>query len=322
MKILYIHNDYAKPSGEETAAEAIVSLLQEHGHQVQWHRRSSAEIAGSTYGKIKSMFTGLWNPAEARAITRQIQEFRPELVQVQNIYPLISPSIFRAIRSCGVPIVMRCPNYRLFCPNGLCCDSLGMVCEQCLGGHEWNCFRKRCLGGSLKSGAYALRGWLARVTRRILDNVDVFLVQTEFQRQKFIQQGIPAEKLSVVPGIMQSMPPAESWSPGKYVTFIGRVSAEKGIEEFVECARRLPELPFQVVGDPEGMPGIRDAAPANVSWSGFLQGEALRQAYLDSRVIVVPSRCYEGFPNVIVQAKQLERPVLAADIGAPGAIVT
>ena len=51
MRLLYIHNDYAKPSGEETAAEAIVGLLKEHGHEVEWHRRSSAEIAGSAFEK-------------------------------------------------------------------------------------------------------------------------------------------------------------------------------------------------------------------------------------------------------------------------------
>ena len=101
MRILYIHNDYAKPSGEETAAEAIVALLKEHGHEVEWHRRSSAEIAGSAWRQIKSLFTGLVNPCEAKAVTKHIHEFKPDLVQVQNIYPLLSPSIFPAIFSRG-----------------------------------------------------------------------------------------------------------------------------------------------------------------------------------------------------------------------------
>ena len=151
MRILYIHNDYAKPSGEETAAEAIVALLEEHGHVVEWNRRSSAEIAGSAFGQLKSFVTGLANPCEAKAVVRHINEFKPDLVQVQNIYPLFSPSIFPAIHKCGVPIVMRCPNYRLFCPNGLCCDMQGHICEACFGGHEWHCATKNCTGSHLKS---------------------------------------------------------------------------------------------------------------------------------------------------------------------------
>ena len=321
MRILYIHNDYAKPSGEETAAEAIVALLQEHGHGVAWHRRSSAEIAGSVFGQIKSLFTGIANPCEGRAVAEQIQEYKPDIVQVQNVYPLISPSIFSVIRKCGVPIVMRCPNYRLFCPNGLCCDMQGTVCEKCFGGHEWHCALKNCTGSRLKSLGYALRGWAARVTRRILNNVDVFIVQTEFQRQKFMKQGIPEDKLAILPGIMQKMEPAAEWQPGKYVTYIGRCSEEKGILEFMECARKLPDVPFMVAGSYDGMPGLHESAPGNVMWAGFLKGEALRSAFLDSRMVVVPSRCYEGFPNTIVQAMQMERPVIAVNLGSSGSIV-
>ena len=321
MRILYIHNDYAKPSGEETAAEAIVALLTEHGHEVAWHRRSSAEIAGSVLGQVKSLFTGVWNPCEAKAVAEHVKEFKPDIVQVQNIYPLLSPGIFPAIRKLGIPIVMRCPNYRLFCPNGLCCDMQGHVCEQCFGGHEWRCAFKNCTGSRLKSVGYALRGWAARVTRRILDNVDVFIVQTEFQRQKFMKQGIPEAKLAILPGIMQKMDSAAEWQPGKYVTYIGRCSEEKGILEYMECARKLPDLPFMVAGSYDGMPGLRESAPGNVVWTGFLKGEALRNAFLDSRMVVVPSRCYEGFPNTIVQAMQMERPVIAVNLGSSGSIV-
>lgn len=321
MRILYVHNEYAKPSGEEHAASAIAALLQEHGHEVEFFRRSSAELGDGFYGKVKAFLAGIWNPWAAAALGRRLDEYQPDLVQIQNLYPLLSPSIFKPIKVRGIPVVMRCPNYRLFCPNGLCLDASGRVCEDCFGGREWHCALKNCAGGRFKSIGYALRGYAARVSRRILDHVDMFIVQTEFQRQKFIGEEIPAERLGIVPGIMQKMQPAEVWESGQYVTYIGRVSPEKGIEDFLECARLLPDLPFMVAGSYEGMPGIRDSAPANVTWQGFLKGDALRQAYLDARMVVVPSRCYEGFPNVIVQGMQMERPIIAANIGAPATII-
>ena len=40
MKVLYVHNKYAKPSGEEHAANELVELLREHGHDVKWFTRS------------------------------------------------------------------------------------------------------------------------------------------------------------------------------------------------------------------------------------------------------------------------------------------
>ena len=320
MKILYIHNDYAKPSGEEHASASLAALLEEHGHEVRFFRRSSAEIADSFGGKIKAFFTGIANPCAARDLAGELDAFQPDLVQVQNLYPLLSPSIFKPVKQRRIPVVMRCPNYRLFCPNGLCYN--GKVCEKCFGGHEWNCFFSNCTGSRFKSLGYAVRGYAARVTGRILKNVDMYIVQTEFQKRKFIERGIPAEHIGIVPGIMPVMEPAEKWTPGKYVTFVGRVSPEKGIDEFLEAARRLPEIPFAVAGSYDGMPGIREQAPSNVTFLGFLKGDDLRNAYLDSRFIVVPSKWYEGFPNVIVMSMMLRKPTLTAAIGATGSIIT
>ena len=320
MKILYIHNDYARPSGEENASAALAQMLRDHGHEVEFFRRSSAEIADSVGGKIKAFFAGICNPCAARAVAAKLDEFKPDLVQVQNLYPLLSPSIFKPIKQRRLPVVMRCPNYRLFCPNGLCYN--GEVCERCFGGREWNCALRNCAGGRFKSLGYALRGWAARVSKRILNNVDMFIVQTEFQKRKFIGQGIPEEKLGIVPGIMPDIAPAEKWEPGKYVTFVGRVSPEKGIDEFLAAARELPDIPFVVAGAYDGMPEIVKIAPPNVEFKGFLRGNDLRQVYLDSRFIVVPSKWYEGFPNVIVMSMMLKRPTLTAAIGATGSIIT
>ncbi len=323
MKILFIHNEYAKMSGEEQSVINLTRLLSDHGHMVELHKRSSAEISDSLSGKIKSFFTGIHNPCAVKAVCRKIADFKPDIVQVQNLYPLFSPSIIPAIKSMGVPVVMRCPNYRLFCPNGLCYDTNGHICEQCFEGHEWNCFKKNCLGSRTKSLGYTVRNMAARMTGRILNHVDTFIVQTDFQRRKFMQQGIQENKLVILPGMAPQMePPPENWPFGNAVTYIGRVSAEKGIFDFIKAAESLPNIPFTVAGSYDDYPDLPQKAPNNIQWLGFLRGEALRQAFLNARIIVVPSRCYEGFPNVIVTAMMLKRPVIATDLGAASSIIT
>ncbi len=322
MKILYVHNDYARKSGEEIAAESLVALLQEHEHEVRFFRRSSAELKGLS-GQIKGFFCGIANPFAARDLAKVLDEFKPDLIQVQNLYPLLSPSIFKPIKQRKLPIVMRCPNYRLFCPNGLCYDYKSeQVCEVCLGGHEWNCVRRNCEKSLFKSLGYALRNIAARKTGRILRNVDMFIVQTEFQKQKFVAQGIPAEKIGILPGIMPQMETPSEWLQGENITFIGRVSAEKGIEEFLAAARQLPDYPFVVAGAYNEMENLLESSPANVKWLGFQSGEVLRQIYLNSRIVVIPSRCYEGFPNVIVTGMMLKRPIITVSHGAPGSVIT
>ena len=323
MRVLFIHNEYAKMSGEEQSVINLTRLLTDHGHVVELLKRSSAEISDSLSGKVKSFFTGIHNPCAVKAVRRKIEEFKPDIVQLQNLYPLFSPSIIPAVKRMGVPVVMRCPNYRLFCPNGLCYDANGEICEQCFGGHEWTCFQKNCLESRVKSLGYTVRNIAARTTGRILNHVDTFIVQTDFQRRKFIQQGIPESKLAILPGIAPKMdPPPENWSVGNNVTYIGRVSAEKGIFDFIKAAEALPQIPFVVAGSYDDVPNLPQNAPKNIQWLGFLRGDALRQAYLDARIVVVPSRCYEGFPNVIVTAMMQERPVVATDLGAASTIIT
>lgn len=323
MKVLFIHNEYAKMSGEEQSVINLTRMLTDHGHTVDLLKRSSAEISDSLSGKVKSFFTGIHNPCAVKSVRQKIADFKPDIVQVQNLYPLFSPSIIPAIKRMGVPVVMRCPNYRLFCPNGLCYDAGGEICEQCFGGHEWNCFQKNCLESRVKSLGYTVRNMAARITGRILNYVDTFIVQTDFQRQKFIQQGIPESKLAILPGIAPKMePPPENWSAGKSVTYIGRVSAEKGIFDFLKAAANLPQIPFVVAGSYDDFPNLPQNAPKNIQWLGFLRGDSLRQAYLDARIVVVPSRCYEGFPNVIVTAMMQERPVIATNLGAASTIIT
>ncbi len=322
MKVLYIHNEYARPSGEEHASGELVSLLQEHGHEVRWFKRSSAEIAGSPLGMVKSFFTGIYNPSVAKKLSLVLDEYQPDVVQVQNLYPLLSTSIFKPLRKRRIPVVMRCPNYRLFCPNGLCLDNKGKVCEKCFSGFkEWWCVWKNCENSYFKSIGYAARNGFARISGNIRKGVDCFIVQSEFQKRKFMAQGIPADRIGILPGISPVIQPTGTKEVGEAVTFVGRVSAEKGINEFVEAAKRLSHIPFKVAGNIDSNYHIPDSLPSNIEFLGFVCGEALNDLYRRSRMIVVPSKWYEGFPNVIVRGMLLERPVVTTNIGAMQSII-
>ena len=322
MKILYIHNEYAKPSGEENASQELVALLQEHGHEVRWFTRSSAEISGSSMGKIKAFFTGIYNPYSAFSLAKVLDEYKPDIVQVQNLYPLLSTAIFKPIKERNIPVVMRCPNYRLFCPNGLCLDRSGQVCEKCWGsGKELWCIKNNCESSLFKSVGYAARNCFARLSKHIFRGVDIFIVQSEFQKNKFISQGIPSEKIGILPGISPIVSLPENDVLGEWVSFVGRVSVEKGINEFIDAARELPEIPFKVAGNIDDSFVIPSDLPENVEFVGFVKGEALNTFYSKSRIIIVPSKWYEGFPNVILRGMLLERPVITTNIGAMQSII-
>jgi len=319
MRVLMVHNDYARPSGEEHAVKAIAELLASRGHEVAWFRKSSAGV-DSLSARVRAFFSGIYSTAARAEIASLLDGRQVDLVQVQNLYPLISPSVLGACRRRGVPVVMRCPNYRLFCPTGLHLWR-GRICERCLYGRHWWCVVRNCAGDVLKSTGYAIRSMAAHAASAFVRNVDVFVVLSEFQKRRFAAGGIPADRIAVVPNIVDVADVAGAADGGDTVGFVGRLGPEKGVREFIEAARALPKYRFAMAGTATSMPETVRRAPPNVEFAGFLAGEALREFYARARIIVVPSLWYEGFPNALGTAMGMGKPVVASRLGSLPEIV-
>lgn len=322
MKILYIHNDYHQWSGEENASKEISDLLQEYGHEVLWLKRTSKGVESDKLKRISAFFSGIYNISIRNRLDEVLRVYNPDIAIVQNIYPFISSSIFSILQKNSIPVVMRCPNYRLFCPDGLCLTPKGDVCEKCMGKwHELNCIWNNCESNILKSTGYAVRNAFNRISGKILKGVDCFVVQSEFQKKIFMNQGIPERQIRILAGILPHIEPMTDAPLGDWVSFVGRVSEEKGIGEFIETARMLPDVPFKVVGRIDENYHMPTKMPSNLELLGFKKGCELNEVYQKSRIIVVPSKWYEGFPNVILQAMLIKRPVITTNIGAMISII-
>jgi glycosyltransferase involved in cell wall biosynthesis len=185
---------------------------------------------------------------------------------------------------------------------------------------EWHCVSHNCEGDVFKSLGYAARNAFARLTGMIRDNVTVFVVLSEFQKRRFVRGGIPPERIEILPNTAQ-IPADGGDSSGGYVAFVGRVSEEKGIREILDAAKRLPGVPFRVAGSTHAAPGIERQASGNVEFMGFLSGDALDDFHQGTRILVSPSKWFEGFPNTIARAMAYGKPVVATRIGAAPEIV-
>ena len=313
MKILMVHNEYGKYSGEEAAVQNLEKILNGLGHQVIVFRRRSSELSGLS-GKIKGFLCGFYNPFSIREFRRILDGEKPDIVHVHNLYPLISPAILPEAARRGIPIVMTVHNYRLLCPSGLLFRD-GRPCSLCLDGREWHCLLKNCERSYFKSLGYFLRNRWVRKKRYYLDHVSKYLALSEFQRRILIGGGLPPERIEVLPNALDAPEedaPEESHE-GKYVGFVGRLSAEKGIDLLLESAARLPDIPFHIAGS--GAEAWRRSAGANVVFRGYLSGEELTRFWQECRFIVLPSRCYEGFPMVLLSAMYYRKPAVVPDIG-------
>lgn len=313
MKILLVHNDYGKYSGEEAVVDKMAAMLTKRGHTVVQLRRSTAGVRESLAGKISGFISGIYSPSGVRAMRHALEEHRPDVVNVHNLYPFISPAALRECKRAGVPVVMTIHNFRLICPTGLFMRG-NRPCELCLQKHnEWGCVRFNCENSMLKSIGYAARNAAARIKRHYLDCVNRFACITDFQRQKLIEYGFPPEKLVVIPNAMDhNADPV--LCEGSYVAYCGRISREKGVDMIIDAARRHPEIPFRMAGAVRDKELVADL-PANVSLMGYLSGNALKEFYQNARFFVMASRWYEGFPMTILEAASYCKPMVAPDHG-------
>lgn len=315
MKILMVHNDYGRYSGEEAVVDRLVADFQAMGHEVAQYRRTSLGARGTFWGNIRGFLAGIYSPSGVRGMRKALREHRPDIVHVHNLYPFISPAALFACRKADCRVIMTVHNYRLVCPTGLFLRD-GHACEECLlCGNESPCIRHNCEGSRLRTLGYALRNASARLTGAFLKCVDLFCCLTDFQRRKLIEAGFPKEKMVVIPNYFESSQemskPLEN--SHKFIAYVGRLSHEKGFDLLVEVARRHPEIPFRFAGEKREEAEL--GALPNVEYCGLLDKEALSRFYREAAFIVLPSRCYEGFPLVIPEAYALGLPIVAPQHG-------
>jgi glycosyltransferase involved in cell wall biosynthesis len=97
--------------------------------------------------------------------------------------------------------------------------------------------------------------------------------------------------------------------------YVGRLSAEKRIGDLTAVLERVPGARLALVGDGPARAELeKHFAGTNTAFLGFLQGEALSQAYASADVFVFPS-AMESFGLVVVEAMAAGLPVVASRVG-------
>ena len=312
MKILLVHNNHGKYSGEEAVVDKMASMFREHGHEVCFYRLTTERSRESLSGKIKGFLCGIYSPSGVKGLREILEREKPDVVNVHNLYPFISPAALFECKKTKVPVVMTVHNFRLICPTGLFMRN-GKPCEVCLQKrNEWGCIQYNCEHSYFKSVGYTLRNVYARWTGAYKNNVRTFACITEFQRKKLIEAGFDKNKIVVIPNSID-IPLKYETTFGSYVAYIGRLSYEKGYDLLVEIARKYPEIQFCFAGAKREDTNI--AFPKNVQLMGYLKGKELEHFIKNARLVVIPSRCYEGFPMAILEAAQFGKPCVCPDHG-------
>ncbi len=325
--ILLVHCHYRLAGGEDAVFADERAMLEAHGHKVFPYERTNE--GGTLAMGLQAVFS-LKTWREVRSLIRR---HRIDLVHVHNTLLTVSPSVFWAARSLGVPVVQTLHNFRLFCPNGVLLRN-GRVCEDCprKPAGLWQAVGHRCYRGSLAQSAvcafiYAFHRLLG--TYKWVN----LICLTDFDRQKLLDFNarrpvFDPVRLFVKPNTAAPDPlpaPLSAAARKNQIVFAGRLEDLKGLRTAVDAWRLLqkdPDAPeLLVVGQGPLADWVKAQAVPGVKLLGRLPREELRTLLRQSRAALAPSLCYESFALVPAEAHAVGTPVLASDLGNVGAMV-
>jgi len=322
MKVLLVHNFYQQPGGEDQVFHQEGDLLEAYGHTVIRFSASNHEIADlSKWCLVAKTF---WNTKTGTHIRTLIERERPAVMHCHNIFPLLSPAIYYAAQALHIPVVQTLHNYRLLCPSAILYRA-GHTCEACLGtatfwpGVLHGCYQNSRAATVVTAAMLSTHRWVSTWSRK----VDRYIALSDFARKKFIEGGLPADRISVKPNFLHSAPPSASGKDG-YALYVGRLVEEKGLAVLLEAWQHIGmRLPLKIVGDgplssmvSKGMEQI-----PGVVWLGNQPREQVNALMQNAEVLVLPSLWYEGFPMTVVEAYAAGLPIVASNIGSLSSLV-
>ncbi|MGA2253873.1 MAG: glycosyltransferase family 4 protein [Thermoguttaceae bacterium] len=316
MKILLCHNFYQQLGGEDLLFNEEAQLLESHGQTVLRFTLHNDSIP--RMNRLGLARRTIWNRSVHAELRRLIRQERPDLMHCTNTFPLISPAAYYAARDERIAVVQALQNYRLLCPAA-CFLREHRVCEDCLGKFiPWPavlhaCYRQSRAAsfvvGAMLSGHRLWGTWKKAVT--------LYSTPSEFTRQKYIEGGLPADRIAVKPNFV-SVDPGLGTGSGGFGVFVGRLSPEKGLDSVLKAWPRLGgRLPLKIVGDGPGRDlAVAAAAHPEIQWLGHRPIREVLEIVGEAACLVMPSIWYEPFGRTIVEAFAKGTPVIGSRIGA------
>lgn len=313
MKVLHVVNWHRGGGGSDNAARATIDLSRERGLDVSVFERDSRDLSNGLSGKVKAFSSGFYAGNALADLKRRVERDRPDVVHTHEIFPLISPWVFKMLSELGIPVVHAVYDFRMTCPVATHFNGQE-VCTRCLDGTALSAIGKNCRDSVPESTAFGLRHEMARRLDLYRPYIDRYIVLTPFSQNWLVSKaGIDPARISVSGCVVPASESPVDPSISEVIGFAGRPVPEKGINVLLEAANRLgrrvkASVPESAKGALPDLPGLDISVTSD--------REELRQFYRSCRFLVVPSLWFETFCLVAVEAQAEGVPTIASRIGA------
>jgi glycosyltransferase involved in cell wall biosynthesis len=320
--LLQVFNRYLHTGGEEKSVDRIFKHVSGR-HEVSrcffdsadWKQPGAPGVAG----QAMRLF---YNAESRRHFETAMNEHKPDVTLFHNLYPVASPSLYKAALKRRLPVIQYLHNFRPFCVSGTV-YARGQILEEALRGDYWREVKFASWQGSVvKSAVFALMlkmlhasGWL--------ESVKAWVAISEFMRDRLVAAGVPADRIFALRHSWDALPEAPAGGDGGCYLFLGRLVEVKGLEPLLKAwqvlraqhGTRTPGLQIAGEGPLESMVRNHAATNPSVHYLGLISGDQKHEALRCCRALVVPSTWWEPLGLVTYEAYDFAKPVLAARSG-------
>lgn len=353
MRILLVNKFHYRKGGAETYYLTVGSELERMGHEVAYFSMRHPDnlpcewdkyfVTQREYNNVRNPLQAardgvalIYSPEAKRNFQALCEEFRPDVVHLNNVHRQITLSILDApyLRENKVPVFYTAHDYVTVCPGYLMLDGDGHVCDACLeDGRYRHCIEGRCVKGSRAKSALAAMEASFNRAHKSNRRIDRVIAPSRFMRSKLIEGGWPEDKVVFLQNFADDAILDRATNAGAdatdrenpYLLFFGRLSVEKGVDTLLRAFdAALPSLPqnmrLVVVGDGPDAAEFKALASSlgcasRIEFAGYQTGGAL-QAYVErASLAIASSRWRENMPYSIVEAFAAGTPVVGTDIG-------
>ncbi len=337
MKILMVNKFLYPRGGSESYMLYLGEYLKKIGHEVEYFGMydENNTVGNSAEKYTQNMdfhskgiarflypFKIIYSFEAKKKIMQVIDDFKPDVVHMNNINFQLTPSIIYGIKKRGITLVQTVHDYQMLCPNHLLYNfDKNTPCEKCVTGSHINCIKNKCIHASLVKSVLGVIEAKLYSLLKTYKKVDLFVCPSKFLEKKLLssKEYYKGKTITIHNFINKNKFTYNDNKEGSYILYVGRLSKEKGVEHIARVAKILPEYRFVIAGNGPDEAMLKDIE--NIELKGFLTGDKLTKLMGCAKVILLPSVCYENCPLSILEAHSMGIPVVTMNYGGMAELV-
>ncbi len=337
MKILMVNKFLYPRGGSESYMLSLGEHLKKSGHEVQYFGMydekntvgnssgictSNMDFHSKGLARFLYPFKIIYSFEAKRKIIKVIDEFKPDIVHMNNINFQLTPSVIYGAKKRKVPVIQTVHDYQMLCPNHVFYNfNKNQPCEKCINGSHINCIKNKCIHNSAVKSIIGVVEAKLYSLLKAYKKVDLFICPSHFLEKKLLsaKKFYKGKTYTIHNFIDKKAFSKTDENQSSYIVYVGRLSKEKGVEALAETAKLLSEHTFVVAGNGPEEDVLKNIE--NIELKGFVTGDELTKLMGNAKVLLLPSVCYENCPLSILEAHSMGVPVVTMNSGGMAELV-